>query len=86
MWPDQTSPILLVWPDLSSAQGLLAFSISARAEEGLVHVGAISLCALATRDYVMPKVRRAKKPPEGLDIIKPTLEDFKRKMREGKCD
>lgn len=40
------------------------------------------------RPYVyvaMPKVRRSKKrPPEGWEMIEPTLEELERKMRDGK--
>ena len=33
----------------------------------------------------MPKVRRSKKrPPEGWEMIEPTLEELDRKMRDGK--
>lgn len=33
----------------------------------------------------MPKVRRSKKaPPEGWELIEPTLEELEQKMREGK--
>lgn len=32
----------------------------------------------------MPKVRRSKKaPPEGWELIEPTLEELEQKMREG---
>ena len=34
----------------------------------------------------MPKVRRSKKkPPEGWELIEPTLEELNQKMREGMC-
>ena len=34
----------------------------------------------------MPKVRRSKKrPPEGWELIEPTLDELDQKMREGKC-
>lgn len=34
---------------------------------------------------VMPKVRRSKKrPPEGWELIEPTLDELDQKMREGK--
>jgi len=33
---------------------------------------------------IMPKVRRSKKsPPEGWELIEPTLEELEQKMREG---
>lgn len=33
----------------------------------------------------MPKVRRSKKPPpDGWELIEPTLEELEQKMREGK--
>lgn len=33
----------------------------------------------------MPKVRRSKKPPpEGWELIEPTLDELEQKMREGK--
>jgi len=33
----------------------------------------------------MPKVKRSKKPPpEGWELIEPTLEELEAKMREGK--
>lgn len=33
----------------------------------------------------MPKVRRSRKPPpEGWELIEPTLEELEQKMREGK--
>ena len=35
----------------------------------------------------MPKVRRSKKkPPEGWELIEPTLEELNQKMREGTKD
>lgn len=35
----------------------------------------------------MPKVRRSKKhPPEGWELIEPTLEELEQKMREGNHD
>ena len=35
----------------------------------------------------MPKVKRSKKPPpEGWELIEPTLEELEAKMREGKND
>jgi G10 protein len=35
----------------------------------------------------MPKIRRNKKPPpEGWELIEPTLDEFERKMREGERD
>lgn len=35
----------------------------------------------------MPKVRRSKKsPPEGWELIEPTLEELESKMREGIYD
>lgn len=35
--------------------------------------------------YKMPKVRRSRKPPpEGWELIEPTLEELEQKMREGK--
>lgn len=35
----------------------------------------------------MPKVRRSKKsPPEGWELIEPTLEELEQKMREGLFD
>lgn len=34
----------------------------------------------------MPKIRRSrKKPPDGWELIEPTLEELEQKMREGKC-
>ena len=34
----------------------------------------------------MPKVRRSKKrPPEGWELIEPTLDELDQKMREGEC-
>lgn len=34
----------------------------------------------------MPKVRRSKKPPpDGWELIEPTLEELEQKMREGEC-
>lgn len=34
----------------------------------------------------MPKVRRSRKsPPEGWELIEPTLEELEQKMREGLC-
>ena len=34
---------------------------------------------------IMPKVRRSKKkPPEGWELIEPTLEELNQKMREGR--
>lgn len=33
----------------------------------------------------MPKIRRSrKKPPDGWELIEPTLEELEQKMREGK--
>lgn len=33
---------------------------------------------------IMPKVRRSRKsPPEGWELIEPTLEELEQKMREG---
>lgn len=35
----------------------------------------------------MPKVRRSRKsPPEGWELIEPTLEELEQKMREGKIN
>jgi bud site selection protein 31 len=35
----------------------------------------------------MPKVKRSKKPPpEGWELIEPTLEELEAKMREGEND
>lgn len=34
----------------------------------------------------MPKIRRSrKKPPDGWELIEPTLEELEQKMREGNC-
>lgn len=34
----------------------------------------------------MPKIRRSrKKPPDGWELIEPTLEELEQKMREGKA-
>ena len=34
----------------------------------------------------MPKVKRSKKsPPEGWELIEPTLDELEAKLREGKC-
>lgn len=34
---------------------------------------------------IMPKIRRSRKPPpEGWELIEPTLEELEQKMREGK--
>lgn len=34
----------------------------------------------------MPKVRRSRKrPPDGWELIEPTLEELEQKMREGLC-
>jgi bud site selection protein 31 len=34
----------------------------------------------------MPKVRRTKKaPPEGWELIAPTIDELDKKMRDGKC-
>ncbi len=34
----------------------------------------------------MPKVRRSRKrPPEGWELIEPTLDELDQKMREGEC-
>lgn len=34
----------------------------------------------------MPKVRRSRKPPpDGWELIEPTLEELEQKMREGNC-
>lgn len=39
-----------------------------------------------TNKWKMPKIRRSKKkPPEGWELIEPTLEELEQKMREGKC-
>ena len=35
----------------------------------------------------MPKIRRSKKPPpEGMELIEPTLEELEAKMREAETD
>lgn len=35
----------------------------------------------------MPKIRRSrKKPPDGWELIEPTLEELEQKMREGNFD
>jgi len=35
----------------------------------------------------MPKVRRSRKPPpDGWELIEPTLEELEQKMREGRYD
>lgn len=34
----------------------------------------------------MPKIRRSRKrPPDGWELIEPTLEELEQKMREGLC-
>ena len=34
---------------------------------------------------IMPKVKRSRKPPpEGFELIEPTIEELEQKMREGK--
>ena len=44
--------------------------------------GKVSFLAL---NFVMPKVRRSRKPPpEGWELIEPTLDELDQKMREGK--
>lgn len=45
-----------------------------------------SACLIfAVNVVAMPKVRRSKKrPPEGWEMIEPTLEELDRKMRDGK--
>lgn len=41
--------------------------------------------SVPTNVTAMPKVRRSKKrPPEGWEMIEPTLEELDRKMRDGK--
>merc|ERR1712127_674963 len=40
-----------------------------------------------TLSYTMPKVKRSKKPPpEGWELIEPTLEELEQKMREAETD
>ena len=35
----------------------------------------------------MPKVKRSKKPPpDGWELIEPTLDELDQKMREGECE
>ena len=35
------------------------------------------------QSYTMPKVTRSKPPPEGWELIEPTLKELEQKMREG---
>lgn len=43
------------------------------------------LCSIFTKQSKMPKVKRSRKPPpDGWELIEPTLDELDQKMREGK--
>ena len=44
-------------------------------------------CVFFFKFTVMPKVKRSRKPPpEGWELIEPTLDELDQKMREGTCN
>ena len=47
-------------------------------------VGTSRICDVLRLEEAMPKVKRSKKkPPEGWELIEPTLDELEQKMREG---
>lgn len=48
---------------------------------------AASLGLLSGQKFIMPKVKRSRKPPpDGWELIEPTLDELDQKMREGKSE
>lgn len=47
----------------------------------------VSLSLLYRQKLIMPKVKRSRKPPpDGWELIEPTLDELDQKMREGKSE